>query len=712
MFNKSQVIKKCPSVTQLQESECGPACLSMILGYYGRFLSLYELSEKCGVTRDGSKALTLINVAESYGVELQPKRLRLKTIKKEENIPCIAYWEYSHWIVIEGYDDGGYYINDPASGRRYDSNDEFEKGYSTITLTSETNDDFEKGGDKWYLQKSLITMFGPIWKDISLSILYTITEVIPQIIIAFATGIFVVNVVQSKWDYWFKPTASSVLLAALLLIGMKTFQYYIQRRIRLKVQKISIQGFFDELLNRNIDFLDKRHPGEICSRHNKIDDLIILLTGSFIRSTAAFIMILIYVAVIILCNPSIGISMLAIISIFAALLMVLSPELLDKSNKFAITSGYAYGSTLMAVDAISTVKSTGLQTGVIDQWMTSYFKQLELNQRIGLMSQTFDALSDLVANVLKITLVSYGSFLVVQGQLELSSLVAISLLIEAMSPVFKDAVTYLRSLAVSYGEVARIVDVVLPERQPKFISDYSNNKETKLLVLDTDKVHTSYKKEEVEICIPKDFSYKYSEQLKEVFNIDNKIDLRGGNIYKIDGGRACGKTTLAKLLVGEISSNGKILIKHGSQSENSDKSNLANIKCSYLNESNSFFPGPLSDSITFFGQLDNIEDYTNLVKTLGFDDIIDKIPGKLSYKLNASGSNISARTLTILEIVRSILEMPDIIIFDYALDSLEQKYIERILEYLRNKGSIVILISRVSIDIESTSILLSKKEAK
>ena len=254
--------------------------------------------------------------------------------------------------------------------------------------------------------------------------------------------------------------------------------------------------------------------------------------------------------------------------------------------------------------------------------------------------------------------------------------------------------------------------MVLPERQPNFILDYSNNKETKLLVLDSDEAHTSYEKEAVEIYIPKDFSYKYSEQLKEVFNIDNQINLKGGNIYKINGGRACGKTTLAKLLVGEISSNGKILVKHGSQSERSDKSNLANIKCSYLNESNSFFPGPLSDSITFFGQLDNIEDYTNLVKTLGFDDIIDKIPGKLSYKLNASGSNISARTLTILEIVRSILEMPDIIIFDYALDSLEQDYIVRILEYLRNKKSIVILISRVSIDIDSTSIFLSKKEEK
>ena len=714
MFNQSKVYKKCPSVTQLQESECGPACLSMVLGYYGKYLSLYNLSEQCGVTRDGSKALTLIKVAESYGLELQPKRLRLKTIKQKQNIPCIAYWEYSHWIVIEGYDEKGYYINDPATGRRYDSDAQFEEGYSNISLTSEINESFEKGGDKWYLQRSLLTMFKPIWKDIVIAIGYTCTEVIPQIIIAFATGIFIVNVVQSKWDYWFKPTVSTVLLSALLLVGMRTFQYYIQRRLRLKVQKVSMQSFFHELLKRNVDFLDKRHPGEICSRHNKIDDLIVLLTGSFIKSTSAFIMLSVYLLVIILCSPNIGFSMLILLAFFAFLLIYLAPELLDKSNKFAITSGYAYGSTLMAVDSVSTVKAMGLETGVLDQWMTSYFKQTELSQEISIMSQTFDALSDFIANILKIILVSLGSILVVKGELQLSSLVAISLLIEAMSPVLKDAITYIRNLSVTYGEIARVVDVVLPSNQKLFLSSYSDLKQESHDHNIKQKEATINPEMKLRVNIKKDFCFQYSEQLKEVFYIPEELQLKSGIVYLIKGGRACGKTTLAKLLIGEIQSP-----KHSIKFEDLSNPNHqnseeieSNIKYSYLDESNSFFPGPLCDSISFFNQLNNIEDFTNLIEKLGFQDLIEMIPGKLSYKLNASGTNISTRTLKMLEVCRSLLNKPNLIVFDYALDSLDKNFIEKTLDYLKSIDSVVILISRLK-DIETSheEINLSQRES-
>ena len=124
----SKVYKKCPTVTQIQSTECGPASLSMLLGHYGLFVNLQALTKECGVTRDGSKGSTLITVAKSYELILKPKRLSLETLKEKNNMPCIAFWNASHWIVIEGYDDNGFYINDPASGRRYEYNQKFGLG--------------------------------------------------------------------------------------------------------------------------------------------------------------------------------------------------------------------------------------------------------------------------------------------------------------------------------------------------------------------------------------------------------------------------------------------------------------------------------------------------------------------------------------------------------------------------------------------------------
>ena len=113
-----------------------------------------------------------------------------------------------------------------------------------------------------------------------------------------------------------------------------------------------------------------------------------------------------------------------------------------------------------------------------------------------------------------------------------------------------------------------------------------------------------------------------------------------------------------------------------------------------------------------FNQLNNIEDFTNLIEKLGFQDLIEMIPGKLSYKLNASGTNISTRTLKMLEVCRSLLNKPKLIVFDYALDSLDKNFIEKTLEYLKDIDAVVILISRLK-DIETSheEINLSQKEA-
>ena len=256
---------KTPTMLQMEAVECGAAALGMVLGYHGRYVPLEELRVACGVSRDGTKASNMLKVAREYGLEArgfkkEPEGLRTL------GLPFIVFWNFNHFLVVEGFKKNRVFLNDPATGPRVVSTAEFDEAFTGVALAFQPTASFARGGQKRDLVAGLRRRLSGSEMALVYVVLASLALVIPGLIIPTFTKVFVDEVLVKGLQDWLKPLLLGMGITAVLRGGLTWIRQYYLLRLETKLALATSGQFFWHILRLPVEFFTQRYGGEIGSR--------------------------------------------------------------------------------------------------------------------------------------------------------------------------------------------------------------------------------------------------------------------------------------------------------------------------------------------------------------------------------------------------------------------------------------------------------------
>jgi NHLM bacteriocin system ABC transporter peptidase/ATP-binding protein len=672
-------IADVPVIMQYENQESGAVSLSMVLGYYGKWLAGGKVKEDVGPCRDGANAYHIAKAAQSYGLNADVQKIKSDEFFQKASFPCIVHWQYTHFLVVKGVKKGDVYINDPKKGDYRISKKAFEERYTGFCIFFSPSESFKPEGHR----KTLSEFIKERLNHMSAALFFVLlTTFLISMLTIFRQGmsrLFVDRLMTGEYKSWEKPFL--YLLSALTIIDLivQAIKAYYMNRINGKISVVSSTSYMWHVLKMPLSFFSSRLTGDISFRKKLNVEVAGKLVTIFGPLVLQIVMMILYLGIMVSYSVILAIIGVASVLINAIIGRVIAIKI-TRITREQMTSNGIMGGTLSAgIQMIETIKASGAENGYFELWsgyqanvVAQQNKANKVNQHLGMVPQI---VSGLTGNLVLIV----GALLIMNGHFTPGSLMAFQGILTLFTAPANALIGFRKDLQEMHANMERIDDVMETEeditwkrRAAKKSADETYNKLSGQLTM-------------------KDVSFGYSrldDPLIENFN----LDLKPGKSVAFVGPSGCGKSTLAKLISGlyqpwngTISFDGKQL----------------------LDIDNSVFRGSLAvvdqDIILFEDSIENnIKMWDNTIEN--FEMILAARDAQIHYdimkredgyrhRLAPEGKDFSGGERQRLEIARVLAQEPTIIILDEATSALDAKTEFDVVKGIKDRGITCIVIA-------------------
>lgn len=688
----SSIRVKTPTLLQMEAVECGAAALGIILGYYSRIVPLPELRRECGVSRDGSKAANILKAAKTYGLEGKGLKLEIDQLGALQP-PYIVFWNFNHFLVVEGYSKQRVYLNDPATGPRSISWQEFDGSYTGVVLLLVPGADFVKGGQKpsvvAALRERLGGAVGAIAYCIAAGFLLTLTGMAVPVF----SQVFVDEILVQGRQQWLRPLIIGMVFTAIVqgLLTLLRLRYL--RRLKVKLSIGMSSRFFWHILRLPLGFYAQRFSGEISNRTSLNDQVADVLSGRLATTAIDAVMVVFYALIMIQYDWVLTLLVISFAAVNITTLQWLSRKRIDTNQRLIQEHGKAAGTSIAALQSIETLKASGLESDFFARWSGHYTKAINSQQELGVTNQTFSVLPAFLSSLSAMLLLVVGGFRVMGGHLSIGMLVAFQGLMQSFLTPVNNLVNFGSTLQELEGNLVRLDDVL---RNP---IDAQLLQATPLMATETEEKSTA--ETELQFASVRSKLQGYVELQNVTFGysrlapplIENlSLSVKPGQRVALVGGSGSGKSTVAKLISGLYQPwSGGIYFDDVPRNKIA-RPVLAN-SVAMVEQDILLFGGTVRENLTLWDATAPDKNLIRACQDAAIHNVILSLAGGYDAELLEGAVNLSGGQRQRLEIARSLVSNPSVLIMDEATSALDTES-ERIIDQnLRRRGCTCLIVA-------------------
>lgn len=686
---------RTPTLLQMEAVECGAAALGIILGYHRRIVPLPELRRECGVSRDGSKASNVLKAARLYGLNAKGFKKTLEAVR-ELSPPYIVFWNFNHFLVVEGFGKNKVYLNDPATGPRTVTDDEFDQSYTGVVLVMEPGPDFKKGGKKKGILPSLIGRLKTSQAALLFCILAGLLLTLPRLAVPAFTQIFIDEILVQNRQEWIQPLLLAMIATAALVGFLARLRFVYLRRLMVKLSVAMAGHFLWHTLRLPIGFYAQRYAGEISNRSQLNDKVADTLSGPLATTVIDTVMIVFYALIMFVYDW-----VLTVIAIlFAALnffaLQSLARSRVDASTRVAQESGKVAGVAISGIATIETTKASGLESDLFSKFAGYYAKSLNAQQELALPSQILGSLPTLLTALATTAILVVGGFRVMSGSLSIGMLIAYQSLAQSFLQPVGSLLTFGSTLQDLQADLDRLDDVLENPVDPE--AERASNGQVQSLSFISPATGRQSSQDRFRLhghVELRNISFGYSRL--EAPLIDNfSFTVKPGQRVALVGGSGSGKSTIAKVITGLYPAwEGEILFE-GIPRSQIPRSVLAN-SLAMVEQEIFLFAGTVRENLTLWDDTVPDADLVRACQDAAIHELVLSMPGGYDAELIEKGANISGGQRQRLEIARALVRNPSILVLDEATSALDAETELIIDRNLRRRGcSCIVVAHRLS----------------